>query len=105
MRMLIKASIPVESGNKAINDGSLPQKVQSILEGLKPEAAYFGVNEKGQRTAYLVVDIADASKIPSVGEPFFLAFNASVEVFPVMTAEDLMKAGPDIGAAAQKYGQ
>lgn len=103
MRILLKASIPVEIGNRSIKDGSLPEKVQSILADLKPEAAYFGTNEKGERTAYLVVDLADSSKIPGAGEPLFLAFNAAVEVFPVMTAEDLMKAGPDIGAAVQKY--
>jgi hypothetical protein len=49
MRILLKASIPVETGNATIKDGSLPQKLQSILADLKPEAAYF-VAEKGQRT-------------------------------------------------------
>jgi hypothetical protein len=38
-----------------------------------------------------------------VAEPFFLAFNASVEVFPAMTLEDLMKAGPHIESAIKKY--
>jgi hypothetical protein len=103
MRVLLKASIPVEAGNAAIANGSLPHTIQSIMADLKPEAAYFTVNERGQRTAYVVVDLADPSKIPGAGEPFFLAFNASVEIYPVMTAEDLMKAGPDIEAAVKKY--
>lgn len=64
---------------------------------------YFTTNEKGQRTAYVVSELADASQIPGVAEPFFLAFNAAVEFYPVMTPADLMKAGPDIGAAVEKY--
>ena len=103
MRILLKASFPVEASNATIKDGSLPHKIQSILADLKPEAAYFLANEKGHRTAYIVLDLADPSKIPGAAEPFFLAFNASVELFPVMTAEDLMKAGPDIEAAVKKY--
>jgi hypothetical protein len=103
MRILLKVSVPIEAGNKSIKDGSLPKKIQSILADLKPEAAYFGVNEKGERTGYIVVDLADPSKMPGAAEPFFLAFNATVEFYPVMTGEDLTKAGPDIGAAVEKY--
>ena len=44
------------------------------------------------------------SDIPKIAEPWFLAFNAKIEITPVMTAEDLGVAGPDIGAAVQKYG-
>jgi hypothetical protein len=40
-----------------------------------------------------VLDVADASKLPAVGEPFFLYFNASVSFHPCMTPEDLAKAG------------
>ena len=41
MRFLLKVSIPVETGNAAISDGSLPKTIESILADLKPEAAYF----------------------------------------------------------------
>ena len=51
-----------------------------------------------------MVNITDSSEIPRLVEPFFLAFNASVECFPVMVPEDLIAAGPDIGATVQKYG-
>ncbi len=103
MRVMIKAIFPVESANKAITDGSLGDTLGSILGDLKPEATYFGLQE-GARTAFVVVDVADSSELPRLVEPFFLAFNASVECFPVMVPEDLMTAGPDIGAAVQKYG-
>ena len=39
MRCLLKVSIPVETGNAAISDGSLPKTIDSILADLKPEAA------------------------------------------------------------------
>ena len=36
-----------------------------------------------------------ASKIPSVAEPLFLAFDANVRFYPCMTPEDLQNAGLD----------
>ncbi len=103
MRFLVKASFDVESGNSLARDGRLGATIQTILEELKPEAAYF-LAEDGDRTAFLFVDMDDASQIPAVAEPWFLAFNASVSFTPVMVAEDLMKAGPAIDAAVAKYG-
>jgi hypothetical protein len=103
MRGMIKAIFPVETANKAITDGSLGNTMGSILGGLKPEATYFGLQE-GTRTASIIVDVTDSSELPCLVEPFFLAFNASIEIFPVMVPDDLMAAGPDIGAAIQKYG-
>ena len=100
---MIKAIFPVEPANKAITDGTLGDTMGSILGDLKPEATYFGLQE-GARTAFVVVNVTDSSEIPRLVEPFFLAFNASVECFPVMTPDDLMTAGPDIGTAVQKYG-
>ena len=46
----------------------------------------------------------DASQIPAVAEPWFLAFNAQVSLRPVMNPQDLAKAGPSIGKAAKKHG-
>jgi len=40
MRCLLKVSIPVETGNTSIGDGTLPKTIESILDELKPEAAY-----------------------------------------------------------------
>src|SRR5438094_269408 len=49
MRCLLKVSIPVETGNAAISDGTLPRTIESILAEVKPEAAYFA-DENGNRT-------------------------------------------------------
>ncbi len=103
MRFLVKASWDIEAGNKLARDGTLGATVQSILGDLKPEAAYF-LAENGERTAYLFVDLQDASQIPAVAEPWFLACDASIEIVPVMTPEDLAKAGPAIEQAVKKYG-
>ena len=48
------------------------------------------------------MDVADPSRVPSLAEPFFLTFNASVEFRVVMTPEELGRAGLD--ELAKKYG-
>jgi len=45
----------------------------------------------------------DASQIPAIAEPWFLAFNASLELHPVMIPDDLKKAIPHIRQAVKKY--
>ncbi|SVE55237.1 uncharacterized protein METZ01_LOCUS508091 [marine metagenome] len=103
MRMLLKASIPVEAGNATIKSGTLGNNIESILAEQKPEAAYFTL-DNGLRTAFIFLDIQDSSQLPAILEPWFLAFNASIELTPVMNGEDLGKAGPGFGAAVEKYG-
>jgi hypothetical protein len=43
----------------------------------------------------MIVDVPDASKIPAIAEPWFLAFNATCELRIAMTPEDLGKSGMD----------
>jgi hypothetical protein len=102
MRYLVKVNIPVESGNAAAKAGKLGSTIQSILADLKPEAVYFTDNN-GQRAGYLFLDMQDASQIPAIAEPWFLAFNAAIEIHPVMTPDDLAKAGGGIENAVKKY--
>ena len=45
----------------------------------------------------------DASQIPAIAEPWFLGFNASIEIHPVMVPDDLAKASSAIEAAVNKY--
>ncbi len=91
MRMLLNVRIPHEEFNKAVKDGSAPNKLRRILEDTKPEAVYF-TEQNGQRGAILIIDVADPSKIPSFCEPWFLVFNADVEFHIVMMPDDLQKA-------------
>jgi len=69
---------------------------------LKPEAVYFA-EENGHRTGFVFVDIENASQIPAIAEPWFLAFNAKVELHPAMNLEDLKNAGPGMEGAVRKY--
>jgi len=103
MRVLMKVEFPVEAANAAIKAGSLPKTIQAILDEQKPEAAYF-LASNGKRSGLLILDLKDPSQIPALAEPWFLAFNASVELQPVMTPADLAKAGPAIEQAVKKYG-
>lgn len=102
MRCLMKVSIPVESGNHAATEGTLGSTIESICSEMKPEAAYFS-DENGQRTGFLFFDLKDSSQIPGLAEPWFLAFNASVEIHPCMNAEDLKKATPGIERAVKTF--
>ena len=102
MRFLVKVSIPVEAGNAAVKAGKLGATIQSILADLKPEAVYF-TDDNGQRTGFLFIEMQDASQIPAIAEPWFLAFNAGVEFHPVMVPDDLAKAGSSIEAAVKRY--
>jgi hypothetical protein len=91
VRVMMKVSIPVESGNKGVKEGILPRTVMAFVEQMKPEACYFGP-EGGRRTAFFFFDLKDPSMIPTAAEPFFTNLNASIEMSPVMNLED-MKAG------------
>jgi len=90
MRMMLKVTIPVEAGNTAIKNGTLPQTLQSTAERLKPEAAYF-LAEDGKRTALFFFDMQDVSQIPSIVEPLFMGMNASITMVPAMNTDDLQK--------------
>jgi hypothetical protein len=68
----------------------------------KPEAVYFSDNN-GQRTAFIFLEMQEASQIPAIAEPWFLAFNGSIEIHPVMIPDDLAKVGGAIENAVKKY--
>lgn len=92
MRMIMQVRIPHEEFNELVRKGKIEQKLKSILDEIKPEAAYF-VEYEGQRGAIIVIDIKDQSEFPRFAEPWFLSFNADVEFHAAMTPEDLGKAG------------
>ena len=104
MRMLLRVSIPVETGNAAAKAGTLGSTVERIVADLKPEAAYFFADDDGRRAGSVVFDMTDTSQIPAIAEPWFLAFGATVSLRPVMNPQDLAAAGPAIAAAARQYG-
>jgi hypothetical protein len=104
MRMLLRVSIPVESGNAAVRAGNLGKTIQSILAELKPEAAYFS-DENGERTGFIVFDMKESSQLTAIAEPWFLAFNARLSVRPAMNVEDLAAGAAGMERAAKTYGK
>ena len=102
MRMMLKVNMQTDAANDLVRQGKLGSTIQAILAELKPEAAYF-TEDDGQRTGFIFFDMTDSSQLPSVAEPWFLAFKARLTVRPTMNPDDLGKAGPGIEAAAKKY--
>lgn len=90
MRTMLTVQMPVEKGNQAIKDGTLPRTMEKFMSDFKPEAAYF-YPMNGKRTAQFVFDLKDPSQIPMVAEMFFSGMNAEVTMTPVMNADDLKK--------------
>jgi hypothetical protein len=90
MRTLVKVSIPVERGNAAIADGSLPQTMQDLMAAIEPEAAYFTV-EDGRRMVYLVFDLHEPADMPRLFEPLFIGLEAGISMAPCMNADDLQR--------------
>jgi hypothetical protein len=103
MRFMLKVNIPNDGGNAAARAGTLGKTIQAILDEQKPEAVYF-TDDRGQRCGFLFIEMADASQIPAFAEPWFLAFNAEIELHPVMTPDDLSKAAGSIERAVQRFG-
>jgi hypothetical protein len=99
MRMLMSVSIPTHAANDQIRSGSFSNTMTKILAEAKPEAVYFTADGSGERSALIIIDMADASEMVKYAEPWFLAFGGSVNFEPVMTPEDLEKAGPYFQAA------
>jgi hypothetical protein len=102
MLFLLKVNIANEAGNAAARAGVLGKKIKAILDEQKPEAAYF-CDDRGQRCGYLFIEMGDASQIPAFAEPWFQAFNAQIELHPVMKPEDLAKANPAIERAVERF--
>lgn len=96
MRVMARISIPAESGNRAIKDGTLGAVMQRAAERWKPEGMYFTTFD-GRRTAYMVFDLPDASGIPPFAEPFFMELDADVELAPAMNGDDLQKGLSQLG--------
>ena len=102
MKFLVKFSFANEAGNEALSDPQFGSKMKQLLTDIKAESAYF-TTVNGQRGAYLVVNMDDASQIPAIAEPLFLWLHADLEFIPVMLPQDLEKGGPAIAAAVKKW--
>ncbi len=94
MRMLMNVLFPHEPFNKAVREGTVGPTIERILETTKPEAVYF-TELDGTRAAMMIINVENASQVPSYAEPWFLTFNADCKFRIVMSPEDLKEAGLD----------
>lgn len=90
MRVMLHAHLDTEAGNEAIRKGTMPGIVNSVVEQLKPEAAYY-FPSMGRRSCMFVFDMQDSSQMPPLTEKFFSELGAEIEIVPVMNGEDLKK--------------
>ena len=102
MRVMIKFTFPIDTGNDAIRSGKV-EKVFKQAQELKPEAAYF-FPQGGERGGLIVVDMTASSQVVEVAERFFFGLNAKVEMMPVMALEDLEQGLSSIEGIVQRYG-
>ncbi len=101
MRMMVTATFPLQKFNKAVQKGTAGKQLAAIMDDIKPEAVYF-TEQNGKRCCVFVVEVENASRVPSIVEPFFLGFNCSVEFRICMSSEDLQNAG--LEALGEKWG-
>lgn len=96
----MRVSIPVDKGNAAIQNGKLPQTMETFIQRYKPENAYFTTVD-GNRTAFFFLEVQDSSLMPQLSEPFFSELGANVQFAPCMNAQELKRGLEAVmGAAA-----
>ena len=94
MKMLVNVSCPIEPFNTMVRNGTAGEIIGRVIDDIKPESIYF-TEQEGNRGAVMVVEVAHASDIPSIAEPWFLNFEAICEFRIAMTHDDLMKSNLD----------
>ncbi|MGI0028532.1 MAG: hypothetical protein ACREAQ_02325 [Nitrososphaera sp.] len=91
MRFIIRAQIPTEAGNKMMQNPDSMKEVDSYIQKVRAEAAYF-FEAGGDRTMVFIVNMERTDQMAAIAEPLFM-MGAKVEFHPVMLLEDLKRAG------------
>ena len=91
MRFLVRAKIPTEAGNKAVQDPTnFLKNIEEYISKVKAEAAYF-MPLDGHRAACFIVNVESNDQVPTIAEPLFEGMGADVDLIPVMNFDDLKK--------------
>jgi len=90
MRLMLRFVIPVEKGNEAEADGSLAIAIKNLVEQIKPEAAYFHLQD-GKRAGTLFFEESDQARMPVINEPLFAKLNASIDIQPAIRLDELIE--------------
>lgn len=103
MRMMLNVTFPTPKFNELARQGQVGVKLKQILDEIKPEAVYFGRGvANGSRGCVAIVDVSTPADLPRVTEPWYLAFDATVETTVCMTPEEVGKL--DMEAYARTFG-
>jgi hypothetical protein len=82
-RVPFRAHLDTERSNEGVRSGTPGKLTRAAMKQVRPEAAYFSTDED-RRTCFMVFDLRDSSRMPSVAEPFFLELGADGSYTPVM---------------------
>ncbi len=86
MRFMTKVTIPPEKWDEAQKSGTLQSTIDSAMQRLRPEAAYF-FEEEGKRECIFVFNL----DIPSLLRPLFPNLGASFEGRAVTNAAEFQQ--------------
>jgi len=89
MRLMLRFTIPVEKGNEAEADGSLPQAIKALVEQVQPEAAYFHLQD-GKRAGTVFFEASHPSQMAVINEPLFAQLNAAIDIQPAVNLDELI---------------
>jgi hypothetical protein len=89
MRLILRFTIPVEKGNEAVANGSLSIAIKDLVERVKPEAAYFHLND-GKRAGTVVFEESSQSRMAVINEPLFAKLNAAIDIQPAVSLQELI---------------
>jgi hypothetical protein len=103
MRVMVKFRFPTAGGNDALKAGRIDKVLPKIMEDLKPEAAYFYPDE-GLRAGHFIVQMKDSSEVLEIGERLWFGLGGTVEMVPVMSAEDIQKGLPSVPGIVSRFG-
>ncbi len=89
MKLVLRFSIPVQKGNEAASDGTMAQTLKELVEIVKPEAAYFHLDD-GCRAGTIIFEASDHSQMAAINEPLFAKLNAKIDIQPVVSLDELL---------------
>lgn len=92
MRFIVHIVIPHDPFNDYVREGIAGERLQAVIRETRPEHIWL-TDQDGQRGAVAIYDIAEASGVPSIAEPWFLTFEADCTFQIAMTPDDLASAG------------
>jgi len=90
MRLIFRFSIPVRKGNEAASDGTLAQALRELVEKVRPEAAYFHLDD-GRRAGTLVFEAKEQFLLAEINEPLFAKLDAKIDIQPAISLDELLK--------------